>query len=84
MNACRAMRLSLTTVLTGLQEKEAAEVSALADEADVPLDQLLAQYGFRIGLDGTKQRILDGDAANAETGRPPPGAKPCAHADWCR
>jgi hypothetical protein len=45
------------------QEEEAAEVNALADEADVPLEQLLAQYGFRIGPDGTKQRILDDNVA---------------------
>ena len=40
------------------QEEEAAEVGALADEADLPLDELLAQYGIRIGADGSKQLIL--------------------------
>ena len=29
-----------------LQEEEAAEVAALADEADMPLEQLLAAYGY--------------------------------------
>ena len=47
-----------------------AEVGALADEAGLPLDELLAQYGFRIGPDGTKQRITDEetpDLAGAES-----------------
>ena len=41
------------------QEEEAAEVNALANEAHVPLEQLLAQYGFKIGPDGIRQRIVD-------------------------
>ncbi len=47
------------------QAEEAAEVGALADEADLPFDELLAQYGFRIGADGTKQRIVDEDIPDA-------------------
>ena len=39
--------------------QHAAEVSALADEADMPLDQLLAQYGYVIGEDGRKRSADD-------------------------
>ncbi len=35
--------------------QHAAEVSALSDEAEMPLEQLLAQYGYVIGDDGQKQ-----------------------------
>ena len=40
-----------------------AEVSALADEAEMPLEQLLAQYGYVIGEDGQKQPASGAQAA---------------------
>ena len=46
------------------QEEHAAETSALAAEADMPLDQLLAACGFRIGPDGNRERVLDGSDAS--------------------
>ena len=50
-----------------VQEEHAAETSALADEAEMPLEQLLASYGFRIGPGGTKQRIVKEPEPAAQT-----------------
>ena len=52
-----------------MQEEHAAETNALADEAEMPLDQLLAAYGFRIGPNGTKQRIDEKSDLAAQTAR---------------
>ena len=55
--------------------QHAAEVSALADEADMPLDQLLAQYGYVVGEDGRKRsaddaHVLEDDSSSSH-GKPP-------------
>ena len=38
----------------------------------MPLDQLLAAYGYRIGADGTRERIPDGSDADKGASRPWP------------
>ncbi len=53
-----------------MQEEHAAETSALADEAEMPLDQLLAAYGYRVGPDGTKQRIAEDSVMTSQTAGP--------------
>ena len=54
--------------------QHAAEVSALADEADMPLDQLLAQYGYVIAEEGQKRSAHD--AHGSEDGGSPSDGKP--------
>ena len=56
--------------------QHAAEVSALADEAGMPLDQLLAQYGYVIGEDGRKRSADDAHGADDE-GSLPDGESLC-------
>ena len=52
------------------QAEEAAEAAALADEADMPLEQLLARYGYVMGNDadedsnGPSDMDVDGGKAD--------------------
>ncbi len=57
-------------------DQHAAEVSALADEADMPLDQLLAQYGYVIGEDGRKRSADDAHGVEGD-GSPSHGKPRC-------
>lgn len=57
------------------QEEHEAETNALASEADMPLDQLLAAYGYKMGPDGTKVRLEDAaDPASTTADHSGPGA----------
>ena len=59
------------------QAQHAEEVSALADEADMPLEQLLAQYGYVIGEDGRKRPADDTQAACGDDSSAEGGLFPC-------
>ncbi len=62
----------------GTQEEHAAETSALAAEADMPLDQLLAAYGYRIGPDGGRERVPDGTDASQDPANRVYSARECS------
>ena len=49
-----------------MQEQDDAEVAALADEADMPIEQLLAMYGMVVDQDSAPGPGSAGDGAAKE------------------